>query len=387
MQIDLTDIVTDHVFGTVDRIDMANVFVNIQGTCTITENGLMKRPDRLEAFCRGKKIGWIWHLEETARNDAPLDSTKPAFTFSAVLKLEDYSEKELAIYAVDGSGKHYPLNETARLAGRTEQETAISQTISYWRRLYDSQINRTIAERDMMAGENYFEVGVSAISRMIQIISVSNLAAVNSILDCPSGHGRVGRFLRAVFPYSELFSADIDHDGVQFCASQFNARPVFLSQDIEKAKFPSQFDLIWVGSLFTHFREETTRKYLSFFSRLLNDGGIIIATFHGIHHLELCRTIYENVSWSPTRKIGKDVFDRFRSSLGENRWDYEDFEHDKNRLANLPLGHEYGLSVSSPINVMELIKELPGSKVIAYIEKGWAEHQDIAAFQITKKAV
>ena len=85
------------------------------------------------------------------------------------------------------------------------------------------------------------------------------------ILDFPCGHGRVLRYLRAEFPQAEITACDLLRDGVDFCAANFGAIPVYSDPDPSRIGLPRDaFDLIWVGSLFTHFDAARWAKSFSF---------------------------------------------------------------------------------------------------------------------------
>src|SRR5690349_8568241 len=108
-----------------------------------------------------------------------------------------------------------------------------------------------ISPHDEMYGgdpERYFKVGQSAIDFIQPALRATGLPAPERILDLPCGHGRVLRFLKAVFPNAELVACDINRDGVDFCAETFGARPVYSVDDARRVELPGTFDLIWCGS-------------------------------------------------------------------------------------------------------------------------------------------
>src|SRR5215470_6242471 len=125
--------------------------------------------------------------------------------------------------------------------------------------LGELEIIRTISPNERMApGDkgHYFRVGLSALESIRVSLQAAGKSAadVRHILDLPCGHGRVLRYLKAGFPAAEITACDLMRDGVDFCASTFGAVPVYSHDD--PAKIPlghNVFDLIWVGSLFTHF--------------------------------------------------------------------------------------------------------------------------------------
>ena len=101
------------------------------------------------------------------------------------------------------------------------------------------------------------------------------------MLDMPCGHGRVTRALRAAFPAAELVACDIDTDGVSFCRDRFGAVPVASCPDPMAVELPGTFDLIWVGSLFTHLPSASWHPFLQLFARSLVRGGVLCFTAAG----------------------------------------------------------------------------------------------------------
>ena len=117
-------------------------------------------------------------------------------------------------------------------------------------------VNDQIAPDDGMWDGNpshYFGVGQSA----LHCIKVSMLAAgietFTNILDLPCGHGRVLRHLQHAFPRAQLTACDINMSATEFCARTFGAAPVKGYESPGKIALQGNYDLIWVGSLLTHF--------------------------------------------------------------------------------------------------------------------------------------
>src|SRR5207253_2279296 len=88
----------------------------------------------------------------------------------------------------------------------------------------------------------------------------------------PSGYGRVTRVLRARFPDAAITVCDIDRAGVAFASARFGARGVCSLDDFRLLELGEAFDLIWVGSLITHFPELQTRRFFDCLVRHLASG-------------------------------------------------------------------------------------------------------------------
>src|SRR5437660_10051009 len=78
-------------------------------------------------------------------------------------------------------------------------------------------------------GFHYLSVGLSA-NRCIReaLRSAGKTVQGGSILDFPSGYGRVLRFLRMEFPDSDITAAETDGRALDFCRRSFDVTP-FLS--------------------------------------------------------------------------------------------------------------------------------------------------------------
>ena len=80
----------------------------------------------------------------------------------------------------------------------------------------------------MYAGDavHYLKVGLSA-SRCIReaLQRIERKSAVESILDFPSGYGRVLRFVRAMFPDATITAAEVEPTALKFCQRAFLSIP------------------------------------------------------------------------------------------------------------------------------------------------------------------
>lgn len=132
----------------------------------------------------------------------------------------------------------------------------------------------------MMDGDlaRYLAVGADAL-RAIQ--RSPGLVEPRAILDLPCGHGRVARHLRAAYPDAELFVADLDEPGADFCAAEFGATRLASTPDFDALAFDRRFDLVWVGSLITHLDAPATRRFFAFLARHLDARGCAVVSSHG----------------------------------------------------------------------------------------------------------
>ncbi|WP_373458513.1 class I SAM-dependent methyltransferase [Neorhizobium huautlense] len=88
---------------------------------------------------------------------------------------------------------------------------------------------------------------------------MANKKELKRILDFPCGHGRALRYLRAAYPDADIFVSDINEPGVEFCRTQFGARPFRSYVELENTELTPSMDLIWCGSLLTHLDERRSK--------------------------------------------------------------------------------------------------------------------------------
>jgi SAM-dependent methyltransferase len=233
----------------------------------------------------------------------------------------------------------------------------------------EDQIDRTISSNDSMVAGNiahYFSVGHSAILNIKWALSraLKDSSPPRRILDFPCGHGRVLRYLRAEFPQAEITACDLIRDGVDFCAANFGAIPVYSDKDPSRIALPpNAFDLVWVGSLFTHFDAAHWAIFLSFLRDRLEPGGVLVFSTHGGRSQEI-------LSEQP-RVYGLDHSRRKRllKQLARTGFGYADY----------PTSRDYGISIALPVWVCSLIATIPELRLVGLGERSWDHHHDIYA--------
>jgi len=230
-------------------------------------------------------------------------------------------------------------------------------------------VDRTISPNDeMFTGneEHYFGVGQDAIG----IINRALISAkkepgdLETILDFPCGHGRVLRCLRVAFPKAKITGCDLNRDGVDFCAAQFGSIPVYSSLDLTQIDLPrDHFDLIWVGSLFTHFDAPRWAPLLTWFRSLLRPGGLLLFSTHG-------RRVHEWMSINAYRYCLDEQ--QCVEIIGE-------YESSGFGYVDYPNVQDYGIAISEPAWVCRLITSLPEFRLVGFSEKVWDDHHDVFA--------
>lgn len=232
----------------------------------------------------------------------------------------------------------------------------------------DGEVSKEISDNETMINEWYFEVGQSAVECVFGALATSYTHKIERILDLPCGHGRVLRHLMKAFPDAKFDACDLDTDGLDYCAKTFGAKPILSKPDLTQVDFGAQYDLIWVGSLFTHVPEEETTKWLNHLAKFLTSRGVVVATFHG-------RFVLENYKNFPY--IGQKSWDAIVRGYEERGYGYADYTREENHEY---IESGYGISLSRPETIMKIVSEIPGVRLYSYTERAWADHQDVLVY-------
>lgn len=222
------------------------------------------------------------------------------------------------------------------------------------------KVKRHIHPNDTMlsvVGEGqYFAVGLSALRAIDAAVKAANLTPTH-ILDMPSGHGRVLRFLKARYPKARLAACDLEREGVDFCASYFGAEGFYSDFDLRKVSLGRSFDLIWVGSLLTHFDERRIDDALDLYGRHLAPSGLLVFTTHGVGAVE---------------RIGAG------ESYGVNAEELLEGYRGRGFGYSPYPGQDHGVSLSSPEWVREKMR---GWHEVWFGERAWGSHHDVFAYK------
>lgn len=234
-----------------------------------------------------------------------------------------------------------------------------------WEHYKRATISQVISPGETMFNHWYDQVGQSTVRVILGAIAASQLDRADKVMDLPSGHGRALRHLVAMFPAAQFTACDLDRAGVQFCAEEFGATPIVSEPDLAEVQFPDTYDIIWVGSLFTHVSKEQTAAWLAHLAGFLTDKGIIVATFHGRRSISL----YDSFPF-----IAADSWERILRDYEATGYGYADYTPAENHEF---IEHSYGISVSRPETILGIAQAIPGVRVFSYVEAGWSDNQDV----------
>lgn len=233
-------------------------------------------------------------------------------------------------------------------------ERPIAQTLHPADHMFNTAVN---------GWTDYHAVGVSAMQIIGTALQSGPSYDVSRILDFGCGHGRVARHLRAFFPNAELFFADIDETGAQFCAKQFKGTDIKSGEDFATLDLPKEMDLIWLGSVFTHLDYGRMIALFDLMASSLRPRGTLIATFRGSF---LYREMKAESDPGQARKW-RSLLDQYEAGgIGYLAYNSEN-----------PL---WGLSLLSIESLIGMGRRHPSLRLVLYSEVGWAAVHDVAAW-------
>ena len=226
----------------------------------------------------------------------------------------------------------------------------------------------------------YLHAGLTAlISSHQALVSVSHcqdkfmcMPAPSRLLVLPCAMGREVRYFAAAYPQATIVAGDVNANMADWTAKQFGAHSFHSHADpnvvlSNLTKTGGEFDLIWVGSLFTHFPQRLALKWLRVLIAVISKKGVLVFTTAG----ERCKTHFESTQeWSVlTRKYN------------ENHGMYSFVPY------NVPppsvtkdsrswIKADWGMSMVSFTHMNQLISKLPAD--LKYFQAGgYADFQDI----------
>ena len=196
--------------------------------------------------------------------------------------------------------------------------------------------------------QHYFDVGEDALSIILGALMSNERPFPRTILDFPSGSGRVTRQLRAFFPDAEIWTCDVDREHLRFCAAQFGARTTLSDHDLTRVRFDVNFDLIFCGSLLTHLPSRSAEEALALVSQSLSPIGIAVVTLHGRHSSHIQRQEWKYISDELFA-----VAEREASAAG---YGFVEYAPAQQPFAN---GPGYGVSLTRPSWVVARLEHAP----------------------------
>ncbi|PZS15351.1 MAG: hypothetical protein DLM57_12950 [Pseudonocardiales bacterium] len=299
--------------------------------------------------------------------------------FGEALTFFGYAEPRVPAVAATSRAPMTPAPITAQLASNSaggERGAAATASLEFVTSA-DGRLPAVLAHTDVRVDETispdeamshgdvagYLAVGESALKAIRLALLAARAPLPAHVLDFGCGHGRVMRWLRAAFPDARLTGADIRSDGVDFCARTFAATGVYSSLTPGAELFGERYDLIWVGSLFTHLDQPRWWEFLDLLHELLAPGGVLVMTTHG----ELV-----------AERMRRGAHYGYPESAVHSALDDYDHAGFGFMPADDALG-SYGFSVSRPAWVVAAVLRHADLRIVSCTEAQWANHQDVLA--------
>lgn len=207
---------------------------------------------------------------------------------------------------------------------------------------------------EVAAVQAYIDGGfndASKVTRLLEKLGLSNKPA--KVLEFAAGFGRVTRHLKALSPRTNLVASDIHLEARDFKQNELGvvARPSAL--DPRKLDVGSDFNLIFVLSLFSHLPHKSFAGWLKALYDALAPGGFLMFTTHGECAIE---TYPEHFGAFKFEQPGY-------AYRGDS--DQPDIE-----------SSEYGTTIALPEYVVKMIATLPDAKLVSFAAKDWFGIQD-----------
>ena len=219
---------------------------------------------------------------------------------------------------------------------------------------------------------HYYSVGADATRVIINALLANSRQPPQSILDFPSGSGRVTRHLRAFFPEARIVASDLYDDHLDFCRDAFKVNCLLSRVNVSEIDFGEKFDLIFCGSLLTHLPEASFSDTINLLGRSLSDSGIAVITLQGrfSDHLQATRSNFY---------LPDQDYEVAAESVRRTGFGYVDYPH--NVLKGLFDKEEgYGIALVRPHWVLRLLERRTDLRLLGYVERGWDNHQDVLIF-------
>jgi SAM-dependent methyltransferase len=217
-------------------------------------------------------------------------------------------------------------------------------------------------------GRHYLSIGLSARRCVMAALEHAPQKPIRTILDLPSGYGRILRVLQLSFPDSKVWACDIVPEALNFCRKQLKVDCIGSNTDFNRVSFPTKFDLIWSGSLLTHLDADNATELLRLFHRSLSSTGVCVFTTHG-------RT---SAAWLDSRSesygLTETDIQKILTDFADKGYAYADYS------ANVGYCPGYGVALATHARIVQMASAVGDWNFLSFHERAWTDHHDVYAF-------
>lgn len=243
--------------------------------------------------------------------------------------------------------------------------------------------DRTISPNDHMAfsgQEAYFRVTDSGVECILRGVESGGIKPddVRAVLDFGCGYGRIYRALPRIFPTATWTALELIASAARYCAETFGGEHVVSHEDLDKVIMRRKYDVVWVGSVFTHLPMHRWTGLLGFLAKNTNPGGVAIFTAHGECSLKFFET---HVLKTTAHVMNPAVFSAITEALPRTGFAFApkepmDFDHGSKIGMNVTRG-EYGFAFNTEAWLRDFIATQPHWELVSYRPAAWAGNHDV----------
>jgi len=148
----------------------------------------------------------------------------------------------------------------------------------------DQMLNHSLFHhRDANAAfSQYYNVGLQQFSAAQQVLELlfPQQREHLQLLDFACGYGRLLRFMSQYMPRSNLFASEIQTDALAYVKDTFKVQTIASHSDPDNFHPDTQFDVIWVASLFSHLPQQLFSAWLKRLTECLKPDGVLCFSVH-----------------------------------------------------------------------------------------------------------
>ena len=163
--------------------------------------------------------------------------------------------------------------------------------------------------------DDYLAEGKQIVGTMRRVLDDAGVDEGNMrrVLDFGCSSGRLIRWLKPLVAHAEVWGVDVTANHIAWCKQQLSP-PFNFALTTTSPHLPFEdgyFDLIYAGSIFTHF-DDLTDSWLLELRRIIKRGGLLYVTIHDNNTIRLLEGEYGN--WPLARVLKDPQFARYRAA-------------------------------------------------------------------------